>query len=102
MPTPHLRLRLLQPELHVHLAVQRRRDGEVFVRLLALAGAPVEFAEAKMAVGDEGPHSAWLGQRQRLAVMGLGALGIESVGMARDVAEQVPRMGYVALAKRRK
>jgi hypothetical protein len=33
--------------------------------------------------------------------VGLGALGIESVGMARDVAEQMPRMGFVTLAKRR-
>ena len=101
VPAPHLRLRLLEPELHVHLAVQRRRDGEVFVRLLALAGPQVEFAEAKTAVGDEGPHAARLGQHQRVTVMGLSALGIESVGMARDVAEQVQRMGFVAVPKRR-
>jgi hypothetical protein len=69
-----LSFRLLQPKPHVHLAVQRRRDGEVFVRLLALAGAPVP---------------ARLGKRQRLAVVGLAALGIESVGMGRDIAEQV-------------
>ena len=30
------RLRLLQPEAHVHLAVHRRRGGEVLLRLLAL------------------------------------------------------------------
>jgi hypothetical protein len=40
-----------------------------------------------MAVGDEGPHAAWLGQGQHLAVVGLAALRIESVGVARDVAE---------------
>src|SRR5262245_4678823 len=38
--------RLLQPDLHVHLAVHRRRGGEVLLRLLALARAPVELAEA--------------------------------------------------------
>jgi hypothetical protein len=48
-----LRLRLLQPEGHAHLAVHRRRGGEVLLRLLALARAPVELAEAEVAVGDE-------------------------------------------------
>ena len=30
----------------------------VFARLLALAGAPVELAEAEVAVRDEGPHKS--------------------------------------------
>ena len=46
-----------------------------------------------MAVGDEGAHASRLGESQRLAVVGLAALGIESVEMGRDVAEQVQRMG---------
>jgi hypothetical protein len=50
----HLRLCLLQPVRHVHLAIHRRRGGEVRARLLVLARAPVELAEAEMAVGDEG------------------------------------------------
>jgi hypothetical protein len=54
--------------------------------LLPLAGAPVELAEAEMAVGDERAHPARLGEHQRLAVMGLATLGIEPVGMHRDVA----------------
>src|SRR5258705_1055099 len=33
---PHLRLGLLQPVRHVHLAVHRRRGGEVLAGLLAL------------------------------------------------------------------
>src|SRR2546422_10622603 len=53
----HLRLRLLQPEPHVHLAVHRRRGGEVLLRLLTLAGAPVELAKAEVAVGDERAHA---------------------------------------------
>ena len=65
----------------------------MLLRLLALAGAPVELAEAEVAVGDEGPHAARLGERQRLAVVGLAALGVEPVGIGRDVAEQVQRMG---------
>jgi len=40
-----------------------------------------------MAVGDEGAHSARLGKRQRLAIVGFAALGIEPVGMGCDVAE---------------
>src|SRR5262245_61805204 len=43
------RLRLLQPVRHPHLAVHRRRGGEVFLRLLALARAPIELAEAEVA-----------------------------------------------------
>src|SRR5690242_17814461 len=52
-----LRLRLLQPEPHVHLAVHRRRGGQVLPRLLALARAPVELTEAEVAVGDERAHA---------------------------------------------
>jgi hypothetical protein len=65
------------------------------VRLLALARAPVELAEAEVTVGDKRAHAAWLGERQRLAVVGLAALGIESLGMGRDVAEQVQRVRRV-------
>ncbi len=46
-----------------------------------------------MTVGDEGAHSARLGERQRLTVVSLAALRVEPVGMGRDVAEQVQRMG---------
>src|SRR5262245_24002704 len=84
---PHLRLRPLQPIRHSHVAVQGRRRGEVLLRLLALARAAVELAEAEVAVGDERAHAAWLGECERLAVVGLAALGIEPVGMGRDVAE---------------
>jgi hypothetical protein len=60
---------------------------------LASARAPVELAEAKVAVGDERAHAARLGEGQRLAVVGLAALGIGLVGMSRDVALPVHRMG---------
>ena len=80
---------LREPEAHVHLPVHRRRGGEVLVRLLALARAPVELGEAEVAVGDERAHSARLGEGERLAVVGLAALGVEAVGMGRDIAEQV-------------
>ena len=54
----------------------------------------VELAEPEVAVGDERAHAARLGKRQRLAVVGLAALGVEPVGMGRDVAEQMQRMGH--------
>src|SRR5215470_4356446 len=98
---PRLRFRLLQPEPHVHLAVHRRRGREVLLCLLALARALVELAEAEVAVGDEGAHAARLGQRQRLAVVGLAALRVEPIGMGRDVAEQVQRMGRGPRVRRR-
>src|SRR5262249_19255045 len=83
------RLRFLQPVRHPHLAVHRRRGGEMLLRLLAIAGALVELAEAEVAMGDEGAHAARLGQGERLAIVSLTAHGIEHVDMRRDVAEQV-------------
>ena len=99
---PRPRLRLLQPEPHVHFAAHRCREGEVYLRLLPLAHAPVEFAEAKVAVGDERAHAARLGEGQRVGVVDLAALGIEPVGMGRDVAEQVVSMGRVSGLMRRR
>ena len=42
-------------------------------------------------MGDERAHAELVGERQCLAVVGLATLGIEPVGMGRDVAEQVQR-----------
>src|SRR4029453_6483929 len=52
-------------------------------------------------VSDEGAHSPWLGERQRLMVVSLAAVGVEPVGMHREVAEQVQRMGREAGVTRR-
>src|SRR5215510_747914 len=60
---------LRRPVHHVHFAVHRRRGGDVVLRLLAMAPAAVQFAEAKVAMGDERAHAAGLGERQRLAVV---------------------------------
>ena len=59
--------------------------------LIALVGAPVELAEAEVAVGDARAHAARFGQR--LAVVRLGAPRIEPIGMGGNVAEQVQSMG---------
>src|SRR5262245_57785339 len=92
IPT-HFRLRLLQPVPHAHLAAHLRRSGEVLLRLLPFACVSGELAKAEVAAGDEGAHAARLGERKRLAVVDLAALGIEPVGMGCDVTEQVLRMG---------
>ena len=89
----HLRLHLLLPVRHAHVAVHRRRGGEVLLPLLPFACASGELAEAEVAAGDKGPHAARLGKCQRLEVVGLAALGIELVGMGCDVAEQMLIMG---------
>src|SRR5882762_1298090 len=88
----HFRFRLLEPERHVHLAVHCRRGSQVLLGLLRLAHTSTEAAEATVAVSDERSHTARLGERQRPAVMRLAALGIEPVGMGRDVAEEVQGM----------
>ena len=63
-----LRLCLLQPEPHAHLAVHRRGGSEARLGLRAIAGAPVELPEAEVAVGHERAHLEGLGEGQRLVV----------------------------------
>jgi len=54
------------PEPHVHLAVHRRRGGQVLSGLLQLARAPKEPGETEVATGDEGVHLQLLGERERV------------------------------------
>jgi hypothetical protein len=61
-----LRLRLLQPEPHVYLAVPRRRGGQVLLGLLALPGSSIPPADTEVAVGDEeapAELNSWFGRR---------------------------------------
>ena len=88
--------RLLEPEIHVHLAVHRRRGGQILPGELWLTDAASELPQAEVAVGDDGPHAVQLGECQRLPVVGGAAFGIEPVGMGCDVAEQMQRMGRKA------
>jgi hypothetical protein len=83
------------------MSKHRRRGGEVLLRVLTLARTPVELAETEVAVGNERAHAARLGERQRLAVVGLSALGIESVERSGDVAEQAQRLGREPRVTRR-
>jgi hypothetical protein len=45
------------------------------VRLLPLARAPVQLAQAEAAVSDDGAHAELAGEGQRLAVVAFGVLG---------------------------
>ena len=57
----------------------------------AVAGAPVELAEAEVAVGDEGAHAEVGGSRQRLLIGGLSLLDAGRVGLRGDLTEKPPR-----------
>ena len=58
----------------------------MFLRLLVIARAPVELAEAKVAVGDERVHLQLLGERERVTVVAVSVLrGIVAGG---DLAEE--------------
>src|SRR5215813_2946714 len=52
--------------------------------LLLVVDAPIELAEAEVAVGDEGAHAARLRQRQRLPVSVLGLLHIGRTRSSED------------------
>src|SRR5262249_26867557 len=82
-----LRFRLLQPVRHAHLAVHRRRGGEVLLRLLALVCAPVELAEAEVAVGDEGAHAELFGQTAGAPVVLNRRVSVRGIAVRRDLAE---------------
>jgi hypothetical protein len=68
--------RLLLPVRHIHLAVHRRRDGEMFLRLPPIAHAAIELAKADVAVGDKRAHTQLLGQSEGRAVLSLGCFPI--------------------------
>ena len=88
-----LDLRLLQPERHVHLAVHRRRRCHMLLRLLARARAPVQFAEAEMAVGDKRAHAARFGEFQRGEIVSFTGVSVEAIPVGGDVAEEVQQIG---------
>src|SRR5258708_32723435 len=88
-----LDLRLLQPKRHVHVVIHRGRGAEMVARLVAFARAPVELAEAEMAVGDERAHAARFGKTQRAEIVSFTCVGVEAIGVGGDVAEEVQYMG---------
>ena len=91
---PQLGVGLLQPEPHVHLAVHRRRRGQVFPGLLALVRAVAELAEAEVAVGDEGAHAELLGERERVTVAAVSVL--RGIVVGGDLTEETEGPRFVA------
>ncbi len=62
------------------------------MRLLALAGAAEELAEAEMAVGDEGAHAEFLGERERVTVVAVGVLRGSAAGGDLAKRAESPRL----------
>src|SRR5207245_4542160 len=87
-PLSHLGLGLLQPVRHPHLAVHRRRGGEMLPRQLALARAPVELTEAEVAMRDEGTHAEFGGYGEGLQVIIFGRFGLRELTPRRNLAEK--------------
>jgi hypothetical protein len=63
----------------------------MLARLRAPEGVAVQLAEAEVTVGHERAHGARLGERERVAIVGLGLtpLGVDAVRVGGDVAEQM-------------
>jgi hypothetical protein len=69
--------RMVEERLDGRDKVHRRRGGEVLMRLLALARAPVELAEAEVAVGDEGALAKLGRECEGLLVLIFGGHAVE-------------------------
>ena len=65
----------------------------MFECLIALARAPVELAEAEVAVGDEWAYGARLGERQRLTVVAFPLSGSKWSACVAMSPSRVPGMG---------
>jgi hypothetical protein len=96
MGRPQNRRRLREPEPHVHLAVHRGRRGQVVPDLCFLARAPVELAEAEVAVGDEGAHAKFASQGEGLRIVAFGHLGAgETTRIGSDLSEEAEGPRFV-------
>jgi hypothetical protein len=85
------RLRLGQPERHVHGAVEVDGGGQGGAGLLPTTGLVVQPAQPEVVVGHERAHAECLGQGQGLLVVGFGLRGIGWVGVGPDDAKLVQR-----------
>src|SRR4029450_5772478 len=70
-----------------------RRGRKLLACLFALARAPVELAEAEVAVGDDRAHAELVGERQRLAVE---AFSVLAAACRRDVTCEAQGLGLAA------
>jgi hypothetical protein len=88
MGRTEFRLRLLQPEAHVHLVVHRCGDRHVLGGLCLVTDAMEQLAEAGVAVGLERAHAQLLGRHERLTIVGRGALDLGGIAMHGDITEE--------------
>src|SRR5438874_12964091 len=95
-----LLLYLLSPPLHIHLQIHRRGRCQMPLGWLALACAPIQRAEAAVAVSNERAHLELGGEAQRLVVVGPGALGVGEIGGGSDLCEDPQAERLVASVAR--
>src|SRR4029450_12384030 len=89
------RLRLRQPEGHVHGPVHRDGGRQLGVGLLPTAALRIQRAEATVAVRLEWTLAWLLGQGEGLLVVGCGQLMLRGIAMPGDVAEESTRLRLV-------
>src|SRR5215813_9048051 len=87
--SPQRRLRLGQPESHVHVTVEGYGGGQLGTGLLPLASRGIQRAQAQVAVGLERAHAEFLGQGEGLLVVRCGWLVLWRLAPRRNVAKQV-------------
>src|SRR5262245_30601950 len=87
----NVRLRLLQPEGHAHLAVHAYRGGQLLLGHRLVARPTVELAEAEVAVGGEWTHAELVGPRERLPVVAFRRPHVGRVARGGDFAEEAQR-----------
>src|SRR5262245_30953869 len=90
------RLRLRQPEGHVHSPVHRDGGRQLGMGLLPLAYLCTQRPEAAVAVRLEWAHADLLGQGEGLLVVGCGQLTLRGIVIHGDVAEESTRLRLVA------
>ena len=64
--------------------------------LLPQSRSAVECAETKVAASEERAHPQFTGQRERLAVAGLGRADVQRIGPGGDLAEEAQGICLVA------
>ena len=90
------RLRLGQPEGHVHRAVQLDGGGQLGAGLAAVSDRGIQLPEAEVAVGHERPHAELLGQGEGLAVVGFRLRALRGLAPRRDLAKEAQCLRLVA------
>jgi hypothetical protein len=82
------RLRLGQPEGHLHGAIQVDSSGQRNTGRLSLADLGIQCAEAPVAVRHERAHAEFLSQGQGLAVIDDSLVDVRGLAMRSDLTEQ--------------